>query len=947
MKRPQHLSRYLALKGSTALLLAAFASGTATAQQSSSSASGEVSTIVVTGSRIPRPDVVSNSPVNVLSNEEIRLTGTNETEQILNSLPQVVAGFGSQSNNPGNGTATVNLRNLGTVRTLVLQNGRRVVGSGEDGVVDINMIPPALIERVEVVTGGASAVYGSDAMAGVVNFVMKDDFEGLELGASAGMASRGDSERYNIDLTVGGNFADGRGNMVFYANFFDRAQTNSAKRDHATVFMVDAVENGVGVLVPGGNAVTPNGTLIGPGLVGLTDQFGTTIGSRGIYFAEEGWRAYETSDGYNDRPVNNLQLPLKRYQGAVQGHYDLSQSVRAFWEGTYSRSEVNSVLGALPMSTSGFIPGFQLDLRNPHLPANLRDLLATNLDSDGDNLVPVNMNRRVLESGPRISNKTRDFWRFVVGFKGELTEKLDWEVFYNYGNNKLTDEQFGGILIENFAAMFLTDPTDPTKCANGDPKCVVINPFGLGNMTQQMVDYYNVDLANITEVSQKQAGATISGSLFNLPAGDVGIAVGTEYRREAAQFKPDELYVLGKAISRSAGLQPTGGNYNVTEFFGEVYVPILADMPGFESLAFEGGFRYSDYSTAGSVYSYKMGGEWTPISDVKLRGLYQRAVRAPNITELFSGATNTAPFATDFCNATPGRTAAERAFCIEAGVPAAVIDIFQQENVQIRAITGGNPDLEEETSDTWSVGAVVRPDALPGLQLTVDYYNIKIKDAIAVFGGGLQPTITACRTNLSFSNPFCEPMRTRDANGQLQDVPLLNQNIAKITSSGVDFRVDYNHSLGNNGDLAYFLAGTYLIDNKTTSSPVLNPVDCAGYVAGGSCGSANPTWRFTQRATWSYEQLQLSLRHRFIGSSKDGRIAAAISSGAPAPLLAVPSTPNVHYFDVSAFYDITENITVFGTIDNLFDRKPPLQIVDRQTFDAIGTRLTAGFKVRF
>jgi outer membrane receptor protein involved in Fe transport len=949
------MARRRSLRCGTAVILAAFAVEAAVAQsaddsianESTASQAGQEDSIVITGSRIPRPDIISNSPVNVISAEEIQLTAASETEQILNSMPQFTAGFGSQSNNPGNGTATVNLRNLGTVRTLVLMNGRRIVGSGEDGVVDINLIPPALIERIDVVTGGASAVYGSDAMAGVVNFVMKDDFEGVEIGAQAGISERGDSARYNVDLTVGGNFADGRGNIVFYANYFKREQTFASARDHATEFLVDAVQNGVGVLVPGGNAVTPQGTIFSPALVGRTDQFGNVIGPQGIFFAEEGWRAYRTSDGFNDRPFNNLQLPLERIQGAVLGHYDVTDDVTFFWEGTYARNRVKSALGPLPMSSSGFIPGFQLDLRNPYLDSSLRDFLSTNLDGDGDGLVPLNINRRVLESGPRTSDQQRDFWRGVVGLRGGLTDRLNWEVFFNHGENDLTDEQGGGIYIDRFAAMFLTDPNDPYACANGDPQCVVINPFGLGSLTPEMVDYYDVDLTNMTRVRQTQVGGTLSGSLFTLPAGDVGIAVGAEYRRESASFRPDQLYVLGEAISRSAGLQPTGGSYNVSEVFGEIYVPILADRPGFELLAFEGGVRYSDYSTAGSVVSYKAGGEYSPIRGIKFRGLYQRAVRAPNITELYSGATNTAPLATDFCNATPTRTAAERTFCMELGVPASLIDVFQQENVQIRAITGGNPDLHEETSDTWSVGAVIRPEFVPNLQVTVDYYNIKISDAIAVFGGGLQPTINACRTELSLANPFCAPLTTRTPDGQLQDVPLLNQNIAEITASGIDFRLDYRHDIGRYGELSYYLAGAYLFENETTSSPVLNPIDCAGYIGGGSCGSANPHWRFTQRLTWEQDAYQVSLRHRFIGSATDGRFAAAISTGSAPPLLAVPKTPEVHYFDLSASIRINERFRFYGTVDNLFDRDPPFQLYERQTYDAIGRRFTVGITANF
>ena len=943
-----------AYRGSSAILAALLAIGTANAQSTpadgpaSDLATEEGADVVVTGSRIPRPDVTSNSPVNVITNAEIQKTAAVETEQLLNALPQAVAGQGSQSN-AGNGSATVNLRNLGAVRTLVLQNGRRIVGSTQDGVVDLNMIPPSLIQRVEVVTGGASAVYGSDAMAGVVNFVTKTDFEGLEVGGQSGISEYGDAARYNLEFTVGGNFSDGRGNIVLHGSYFDRAQVTGAKRDHASLFLVDAVQNGVGVLVPGGNGVTPQGTIFGTSLVGLRDQFGTPIGTSGIFFAPEGWRAYRTSDGFNDRPFTNLQLPMKRWQGSAMAHYDVSENITAFFEGAYVRNEINSTLGAVPMSSSGFIPNFQIDLRNPYLAPSLRTFLSTNLDRDGDNLVSLNINRRLLDFGSRTSDQTREFSRFVLGLRGDLTSRLKWEVFYNQGDVNITDEQGGGVLIDNFANSFLTNPANPFDCAVADPRCVTINPFGLFSLTQPMIDYISTDLTNRTTLSQKQAGGTLSGTLLTLPAGELGIALGVEYRKESSQFDPDQLYVQGKALSRSAGIQPTGGSFDVKEVFGEIIVPLLGDMPFIHSLSFEGGIRYSDYSTAGGVTSWKAGGEWSPVRALKIRGLFQRAVRAPNVSELFLGATNTAPTATDFCNATATRTAAEREFCVNTlRVPASVIDIFQQENTQIRAITGGNPDLSEETSDTWSVGAVFRPDFIPNFQVTVDYYNIKIDGAIAAFGGGLQQVITACRGNLSASNIFCQPLSNRTPEGQLFDVPLLNANIASLKTSGVDFRLDYAHDIGSLGRLGYFITGTYLIESITQGSPIAAPVDCAGFIGGGSCGSANPTWRFAQRLTWDVnDAFQVSVRHRFLGSVKDGRIAAAIASNAAAPLLAVPETGEISYFDLSASLDVADGFTLFGNIDNVGDHDPPFQLYERETYDAIGRRFTVGFRKRF
>jgi len=281
-------------------------------------------------------------------------------------------------------------------------------------------------------------------------------------------------------------------------------------------------------------------------------------------------------------------------------------------------------------------------------------------------------------------------------------------------------------------------------------------------------------------------------------------------------------------------------------------------------------------------------------------------------------------------------------------VPSNIIDIFQQENVQIRAITGGNPNLQEETSDTWSVGGVFRPDFIPNFQLTVDYYNIKIDGAIAAFGGGLQQVITACSQNLSMSNVFCQPLANRTPEGQLYDVPLLNANIASLKTSGIDFRLDYSHAVGRFGKLGYFLTGSYLINAITQGSPIVAPVDCAGYIGGGSCSNANPKWRFTQRVTWDIDDsFQVTLRHRYLGSSKDGRIAGAIAAGTPIPSLAVPETGVISYFDLGTSFRVDDRFTLFANIDNVGDHDPPFQLYERDTYDAIGRRFTVGFRTKF
>ncbi|QKS00446.1 TonB-dependent receptor [Sphingomonas sp. CL5.1] len=630
----------------------------------------------------------------------------------------------------------------------------------------------------------------------------------------------------------------------------------------------------------------------------------------------------------------------------MNGHYELADNVTAFWEGTYAHTRTGYSNAAVPMGTASFINNFQLDLRNPYLPASLRTLLGA-LDTDNDSLVSVSMNRRLNELGLRSTDQRRDFWRLVGGLKGNLTDRLKWEFFVNYGKSTIEDHQYGGVRLDHFQAGLLTNPANPMACASADPGCVVLDLFGANSLTPAMTNYLSAgDLVNRTRVEQTQIGGDISGTLFSLPAGDVGISVGAEYRRESSAFMPDPLYTQGIVLARFAGLQPTQGSYDVKEANAELYVPILANTPGFQLLAFETGVRVSDYSSVGSVIAYKFGGEYTPFEGLKLRGSFERAVRAPNVNELYGGLTSTAPLATDFCNATASRTTAQRTFCQQLGVPAALLDVFTQQNAFITVVSGGNPNLKAETSNTWSFGAVLRPTFVPRLQITVDYYNIEVNNAIAGFGGGLAGTIGACAANMSLSNPFCAPLTHRAEDGQLFQVPLLNANIANLTSEGVDFALSYNFPVGA-GKLAYSLAGTYLIKNTSQGGPGLPVIDCAGFIGGGACGDVNPHWRLNQRLTYSIDKVQVTLNHRMIGSAQDGRIASAIANGVTPPSLAVPSTPNIHYFDLGFFLDVNEHFSIHASVNNIFDRLPPYQLFELDTYDPIGRAFTVGANVKF
>lgn len=951
MKLIQNKSRFATLMLGTIIGSGAFASASVAQDQNTAE---ELEEVVVTGSRIPRKDIVANSPTSVISSEEISLANVTEIDQILAALPQTVGSNGPSTNNPGTGSATVDLRNLGTVRTLVLVNGRRFVGDSTTGVVDLNNIAPALIERIEVVTGGASAVYGSDAMAGVVNFILKEDFEGLYAGAQYGITERGDAERYNIDLSLGTNFADGRGNVVMSANYFKREQTNASERAFSRVaFAEDTDDNGNPIFVPGGSTTVPQGRFNSNTLdnLGILDSFGAPIGSLGVLATADGSaRAFvDPEDRYNFAPDNALQLPLERWTISAMGNFKFNDDLNMFAEMTFANNSINRQLAPTPFSESGF----EFSLANPLMPDAFRDVFAQ-MDTDGDGIVTSGIRRRMTEVGPRIENSTRNLWRIVAGFNGEIGAGLQWEIFYNFGRSEETQRQQNNISISRYQQGLLVDPDDPTQCLDSSGGCVVLNPFGEGTFTQEMADFVRVTASNITTVEQQQVAATLAGDAFNLPAGAVGFAAGAEYRKENASNFNDSVLNSGDIDGFSGG-KDTVGSYDVKEVYLETIVPILEGVAGAQYLGLEAGIRYSDYSTAGGVTSYKIGGEWRPIEDLKFRGLYQRAVRAPNINELFLGISNAFPSAVDFCDIArnPDRTDAERSFCISSGIPEANIDTHTQDNIQIETLNGGNPNLEEETSDTWSIGFVYTPSALPGFIVSADLYSIKIDNAIDLFGGGLQSTIDGCQAALDLSDPFCAVLAdARDADGALVDVALLNQNIASREAKGIDFAAAYSFD-ALDGNISVSLMGSRLLDYIIQGSPFVEANNCAGAVGVRTiCGRANPDWRVTGRITYSREAWRASVRHRYIGGVTDERVALGTTD--PTTILK-PEISAQHYFDATVSYEIREGLTVYSTIDNLFDNDPPLIgnasrgnfNTDAGTYDVLGRRFSFGFRANF
>ncbi len=1026
------------LMGSAATALASFAIGgpsiTAAAQASGQSAD-QLEQIVVTGSRIKRTDLTSSSPVAVVDAEEFQLSGSVNVEQLLNTLPQVIPGFTAFSNNPGNGAATVDLRGLGSTRTLVLVNGRRHMFFDASQRADINTIPSALVARTEVVTGGASSVYGSDAIGGVVNFIMKDSFEGIELSSQYDITSRGDGERFNIDLTMGGNFADGRGNAVVYANYFDRNPVFQADRAFSRDALVDDEDaNGNPVLIAGGSSFTPAGRLANfplgielearPGVAAAMRNAGInpdTLDGFGVAGVGDGnLRNFRNpEDAFNYAPDNYLQIPQERWMIGGMSSFDITRNIEAYVEGSFASNRVSQELAPTPI-----IGNFDFDTNNPFLSAAAQDLLAeldrtegstvaaiqrdVNGDpirdadgnfivsrggpknaviferdangvpiigtrdpvtgavtpgfakSAGDGLVNFSIGRRLNEVGPRHVKDERNSWRVVTGLRGDIDDvgdnfltNLSYDAYYLYSRTLNTQRQFGNVSRNAFQQAILSqDGADP-----------ILNMFGEGSITQAAVDAIRINATNVEESQLQVASGVISGDFAELPAGPLGFALGTEWRSVSAQFNPDFALSSGDVAGFNAG-QPTAGGYNVWEMFGEVRVPVLADLPFARSLEVSASFRYSDYSldNVGGVWTYAGGVDWAISDDIALRGQYQRAIRVPNVGELFDGQSEGSTSVSDPCaQPSAASNATIRDLCAATGVPAGAIGTSGvQPNTQVQGLFGGNPDLKEETSDTFTVGAVFTPAAIPALSVTLDYYNIVIDDYITVLGGSLNNVLNICYNVLQdINSPFCQAIK-RNPDGTI-GVPslaeVLNANIAKMKTDGIDLQIRYGMDLdfglfSNNSTLDFGFMGTWV--NRHNFTPVAelpNDVNrCAG-TFGNTCEEVTPEFKTNTRLTWRDGPLTTSLRWRWIDSVQDDQIKNA---GLLAAELAAPGYGSQSYFDLSGSYDVTANLQVYGGVDNLFDNKPPLAGDSAQqantnpaTYDVLGTRFFFGAKVRF
>ncbi len=929
--------------------------------------------IVVTGSRIVREDLASPSPVARVDSEQLVLTNTVNTEQFLDTLPQVVPSFDQTSNNPGTGQATVSLRGLGTGRTLVLVDGSRFVQSFSSGVtaVDLNNIPSALVDRIEIVTGGASAVYGSDAVAGVVNFILKDDFEGIQLDVSDQMSVAGwDANQFNVALTLGGNFADGRGNAIMSLSYTNRRPLLQGEREFSSLSLFDPGPGGT-QFVSGGSGNALGGQwfeVIGNGwdtdsmtagvqpLAGCTDPPNCSLTFNG---APDGRLFVNPDDQYNYAPTNYLQLPQERYSIYAGASYEITDHIEAYARGIFASTFVDQQLAPTPVGGT-----VAVSLDNPFITPAFADTLAATyagnlVDQDGDGEVDdalVFVARRYNDDtvGNRNSNSDTSAFQIKMGVRGDLSDNWNYDLYFQFGRSFNNQIQSGNI---SFSSLF--DGVLDGTC----------NIFGVNTINQACADAITRTGSIATQLEQTQIVGVVDGTIdaLRMPGAEdaVGVAFGVEYREEFMDSLPDS--VLGPDVRGFNAALPIKGRYDVYEAFMEANVPIIQDVPLIEEFTINGAYRYSEYSTgAGTTHTFAAGGDWVPVEDLRFRAQFQRAVRAPNIAELFAPATNGFPGASDPCSGggfgtfddfDPATQATVMANCLTFGVPVPGANF--QNSGQIEALFGGNPNVEAEVSDTLTIGVVWQPSMVDGLTLQVDFYDIDISGAIA--GLPLQLLLDRCYVegDLATCNQFFGPGTRNPANGRIGSpfLPTLGVgNIASLGARGIDFQANYGFDWadlgvgGDAGSMSFVYYGNYTLQSNFLPDPTATLVECTGEF-GVNCGEPTPTYKHTMQASWLWGPLTTSVRWRLIGGvvlSPEEVIALQIGDLSD-------SIPMTNYVDVTLQYALGEHIDLTVGVQNITGKDAPLlgSTVNEQantfpaTYETLGRQLFFGASFKF
>ncbi|KWV90363.1 TonB-dependent siderophore receptor [Erythrobacter sp. YT30] len=882
--------------------------------------------IIVTGSRVTDPNLLLSSPVAAVGEEELTLRQTNVAEQFLRELPGAVSSIGAQVNNGNGGASFVNLRGIGSVRNLVLLDGRRFVPADETGRVDLNNIPLAIIERTDILTGGATTTYGADAVSGVVNFITKKDFAGVQADFTSQITEEGDGELFRAELTLGANFDDGRGNAVLSIGYQDQSAVFQGDRDFS-VFNVSSFSGN-----PGGssNSVPGNFVFTGPtnpatvcdmmvfpdeancpaGTSFAGEPFGTVTGQINNDGTDITPGVNSGAGPFNFNPFNIFQTPFERYNIYGAANYEINDNVELYSQAVFSKQTVSTIIAP----GGSFFNTYQLNLNNPLLPdaiaqrfgdalgLSAAEFTAARNTQFGPTLADGSQNpdyvqfgtqirRRTVEIGTRDSDFTTTLFNIVVGARGNITDSIEYDLFATYGESERIQRQSGFARLSRLqqALLAIPDGSGGAVCIDPSSGCAPVDLFGpAGDLGSQASQDFAFNLTQ--QVIDTSSIGTVQGTVFgDLPITlfaetPVNFAVGAEYREFTTSQFADEASQSGQVVGGGAADPNFDGSYDVFDVYGELIIPIVEGASFAEQLTLDLGARYSNYELSSNEFTWKVGATWEPVPGFSIRGNFQRAARAPNIGELFfpviTGLDN---LALDPCagNA-PTADPALAAVCIAQGAPAAIVNaglINQPPAGQINTTTGGNLQLDTEQAETWTLGFIAQPDFLPGLTFTVDYFNISIEDAIGspaigdIIGGCYQSG------NLDFNtNEFCQLVvrssTTGEIAGAVNEVPGLIQNLTNlgvIETDGIDVRLNYGTELTDNISLNLNFEGTWTNSNTfqaIAGDPNSVVRDCVGFYSvncGNSAGEIQPEFVFNQRTTLNFfDDYSLSLRWRFL-----------------------------------------------------------------------------------
>ncbi len=974
-----------------------------------------VQEVVVTGSRIPQPGLTSPSPLTVVNSQEIKLEGTTNVEDLLNNLPQAVAEQTSQVSNGSTGIATVNLRGIGSQRTLVLIDGKRLMpGDPTQPSADLNNIPAQLVDRVEVTTGGASAIYGSDAVAGVVNFIMKRDFQGVRLDAQGGFFQTGNSgnggirqdianfnatsanpiaipgsvaDGRKIDITgiIGINAPDGKGNVTGYVEYRNLQPVNQSSRlgsvcGLSTLPSGNTLSNGANIYdtrhcqgssnsayghFKTASITDPNtGALLANASGSVTNLGVTTtnptltsvgIASKTYSDSPTGAAAFVPYTGalsYNFAPLNYFQRDDNRYTAGYFAHYAVNSMFDLYSDFMFNDDQTVAQIapsGAFQGTGSNGTSTLSVNCNNPLLSTSQQTALCGTFAGTAD-LANLTAGYRFAAGGPRQDNLRHTEYKIDVGSRGDLGAGWNYDAYLQYGTSIFSERYLNDVSVSRLQNALEVNPATGA-CSSGAAGCVPANLFQFGQLSSAALAYTSVPGFQEGSTTEQVASASITGDLGQygikspLATDGIGVAFGGEYRRENLVFNTDEEFSTGDLSGQGGAAVSNAGTFDVYELFGELRVPLVQDKPFVKSFSFDGAYRFSDYSTAGITDTYEGTLNYAVDRNVSLRGSYNRAVRAPNVNELFASQHVALFGELDPCAGT--KPTASLAACMNSGVSAGQYGkINQCPASQCSQLVGGNANLAPEKADTFTAGFVLTPTwrYARGFTLTIDWFDIIVRNLSSAGFGGASVELANCIN----SNIDCNLVH-RDSTGAVFGntgyVVATEVNTGFLRTEGVDVESNYRYRISDTpyvhlpdlGTLNFNLVGTYTYESITQPVSGGGTYNCVGQFGPVcSAGSAPlPRYRQKTRLTWVPPgPLTVSLQWRLIdgmrfdADSSNSFLSEGVYDSADARI------PTINYFDASATYKIKDGLVARVGVNNLLDQNAP--IVDSNIFPASG-----------